>query len=103
MNEVPKDTEPTQPKRGARFWMILVSLCLALFASALDFTGIATALPVIVNELHGADFAWAGTSYAIAATSLLPLNGGLSEVWHEHFKNGSVLLIVLLNRSSADV
>lgn len=70
----------TVPKRGVRFWLIIVSLCLSAFCTALDFVGTGTALPTIVNELHGADFSWAGTSYAIAATAFLPLTGGLSEV-----------------------
>lgn len=68
------------PHKGLRFYLILLALCLSLFCSALEFTGLSTALPVIVNELHGADFAWVGTAYAIAATALLPLTGGLAEV-----------------------
>ena len=38
-------------KRGAKFWLIIVALCVALFPSALDFTGLATALPVIADDL----------------------------------------------------
>ncbi|TCD70615.1 hypothetical protein EIP91_002645 [Steccherinum ochraceum] len=71
----------SRPKRDLKFWLIIVSLCVSLFCSALDFTGVATALPTIVHDLNGADFAWVGTSYAISATALLPFNGGLSEIF----------------------
>ena len=62
--------------------MIFLSLCLAMFLSALEFSGVATALPVIINELHGDDFVWVGAAYALASTAFLPMSGGLAEVRH---------------------
>ena len=76
----PKKQDAERTPRDWKFWMIITALLLATFCSALEFTILATALPVIVNDLHGEDFAWVGTAYAIAATSILPLSGGLAEV-----------------------
>ena len=38
-----------------------------------------TALPTVVEHLHGRDFVWAGGAYTIASTAALPLVGGLVE------------------------
>ena len=38
-----------------------------------------TALPTVVERLHGSDFVWAGGAYTIASTAILPLVGGLVE------------------------
>ena len=40
-------------------------------------TAISTALPTIVDHLHGTDFIWAGSAYTIASTAILPLIGNL--------------------------
>ncbi|KAH8102995.1 major facilitator superfamily domain-containing protein [Cristinia sonorae] len=37
------------------------------------------ALPTIINELHGDDFVWVGSGYALASTAVLPLTGGLAQ------------------------
>lgn len=66
--------------RGVQFWLVFVSICLALFLSALELAALSTALPTIVGDLHGNDFVWAGTAYALASTALLPMCGGLAEV-----------------------
>ncbi|KAH8093072.1 Mfs1.2 [Cristinia sonorae] len=68
-------------RRGHRFWLIFVSICVCLFVSALEFTGLSTALPTIIADLHGNDFVWVGSGYALASTALLPLSGGLAEVF----------------------
>lgn len=39
-----------------------------------------TALPVIVSDLHGREFEWVGSAYALSATAFLPLSGGLAQV-----------------------
>ena len=38
---------------------------------------ISTALPTIVNHLHGTDFIWVGSAYTIASTAIIPLVGDL--------------------------
>ncbi|TFK84795.1 Mfs1.2 [Polyporus arcularius HHB13444] len=73
--------ESPPPKKGFTFWMIFLSICLAMFLSALEFSGIATALPTIIDELHGDEFVWVGAAYALASTAFLPLSGGLAEIF----------------------
>lgn len=43
-------------------------------------SGVSTALPVIVEDLGGREFEWVGSAYALSATALLPLSGGLAQV-----------------------
>ncbi|KAI8973141.1 iron permease [Trametes punicea] len=64
-------------RRGFAFWMVFVSNLLVDMLSALDLTAISTALPTIVEHLHGTDFIWAGSAYTIASTAILPLIGNL--------------------------
>lgn len=87
------------PKRDFRFWLIFASICVSLFLSALEFvrtvlrsenpslslylrlqTSVSTALPTIVHDLHGDDFVWVASAYALASTALLPMTGGVAEV-----------------------
>ncbi|EGO00143.1 hypothetical protein SERLA73DRAFT_72881 [Serpula lacrymans var. lacrymans S7.3] len=42
---------------------------------------VSTALPTIVTELHSNQFVWVATSYGLASTALLPLSGGLAEIF----------------------
>nr|AAF01426.1 Mfs1.1 [Coprinopsis cinerea] len=67
-------------KKGARFWLIFASLSVTLFLSALDYTALASALPVIVHDLKGSDFSWVGTAYALSSTAFLPMSGGLAQI-----------------------
>ncbi|KAI0826512.1 iron permease [Trametes gibbosa] len=70
--------QPTpKGKRGFTFWMVFASNLLVEMLSALDLTAVSTALPTIVERLHGNDFIWAGGAYTIASTAVLPLVGGL--------------------------
>ena len=71
----------TSNKQGYHFWLIILSLCLSLFLSALEFTAVATALPTIIIALGGHDFVWVGASYALAASAVLPMTGGLAQVF----------------------
>ncbi|KAI0709725.1 Mfs1.2 [Earliella scabrosa] len=84
-SNVPDTKPPPAVKKGYKFWMIFLSLCLAMFLSALEFSGVATALPVIINELHGDDFVWVGAAYALASTAFLPMSGGLAEIFGRRF------------------
>nr|VWO96789.1 Putative HC-toxin efflux carrier TOXA [Ganoderma boninense] len=63
------DSQPAGFKRGFNFWMVYASNLVVDMLSALDLTAIAIALPTIVGELHGTDFVWAGSAYAIASTA----------------------------------
>ncbi|KAI0656505.1 iron permease [Cubamyces menziesii] len=68
---------PPTSKRGVGFWMVFVSCVMVDMLSVLDLTAVSTALPTIVNDLHGRDFIWAGSAYTIAATAVTPLIGNL--------------------------
>ncbi|CDO74565.1 hypothetical protein BN946_scf184771.g1 [Trametes cinnabarina] len=77
----PQQTQQASNRKGFRFWMIFLSICLALFLSALELTAVSTALPVIVNDLQGDDFVWVGAAYSLASTAFLPMSGGVSEIF----------------------
>lgn len=79
----PNDDAPQSSgssKKGLKFWLIVLSLCLSIFLSALELTAVSTALPVIIHDLQGGDFVWVGTAYSLASTAFLPLSGGVAEV-----------------------
>ncbi|KAI0083127.1 Mfs1.2 [Irpex rosettiformis] len=71
----------TRPKRGLDFWLIFLAICVSLFMSALEVTGLSTALPTIVEDLKGENFIWVGSAYPLAATALLPASGGMAQVF----------------------
>lgn len=73
-------TSSPKSQKGARFWLIFASISVCLFLSALDFTALASALPIIVHDLEGADFSWLGTAYALSSTAFLPMSGGLAQI-----------------------
>ena len=67
-------------KKDAAFWLVFVALMLSVFVAALELTAVTNALPVIIDQLHGADFSWVGAAYSLASTAFLPMTGGLAEV-----------------------
>ncbi|KAG9050249.1 hypothetical protein FS837_006690 [Tulasnella sp. UAMH 9824] len=48
---------------GLQFWLIFIA----------PMTSVSTALPTIVEDLGGADFAWVGSAFALGSTAILPL------------------------------
>ena len=66
-----------------RIFVIMFSLCLALFLAALDVTIITTALPTIaaVYKATAADYTWIGSAYLIANAASTPLWGKISDIW----------------------
>ncbi|KAJ6511403.1 major facilitator superfamily domain-containing protein [Mycena vitilis] len=70
-----------KPKRGIRFWLVFFSLFVSFFLVCLEATVVSTALPVIASELHITQFVWIGSSYALANAAILPLCGGLAQVF----------------------
>ena len=38
---------------------------------------VSTALPTIVDHLHGTDFIWVGSAFTIASTAIIPFVGDL--------------------------
>lgn len=81
MSESPAvDSVAVRPK-DLRFWVMLLALCMALFLSALELTAVSTALPTITADLHGEDFVWVGSAYALASSAILPMTGGLAQIF----------------------
>ncbi|KAF8685508.1 Iron permease [Rhizoctonia solani] len=72
---------PASQKKGARFWLIFVAICASTFLSALELTSVSTALPTIVEALHGHDFAWVGSAYTLGSTAFMPMSGGLADIF----------------------
>lgn len=61
---------------GLKLWLIILSLCLAVFLVALDQTIIAPALGAITAEYGSVkDIGWYGSSYLLTSTALQPLYG----------------------------
>lgn len=62
--------------------LILASVMLGLFLSALDQTIVSTAMPAIIAELRGLEYvAWTSTSYLLASTTMVPIYGKLSDIY----------------------
>jgi len=89
-------TPPQKQKRGARFWLVFGSVCLSLFLSALDQNAVSTALPSIINDLHGEEFVWVGTAYALSCTAFLPMSGSLAEIFGRRVMMLFVLIVFAL-------
>ncbi|KAJ7183768.1 major facilitator superfamily domain-containing protein [Mycena filopes] len=68
-------------KRDFKFWGIFAAIIVSSFTSALDQTAVSTALPVITQDLHGTQFVWVGSAYALASTAFLPMSGGIAEIF----------------------
>jgi len=76
------ESEPSAGfNRSSRFWMIIVALSLLSFISALDVTIIATALPLITQDIGGAtQYVWIANSFVFASAVLQPLIGQLANI-----------------------
>ena len=72
---------PTLTK-SQRF-IVMASLCTAVFLIALDVTIITTALPSIADHLHAtpSQYTWVGSAYVLASASSTPLWGKASNIW----------------------
>ena len=66
-----------------QIFVIMFSLCLALFLAALDVTIITTALPTIAGHFAAtaADYTWIGSAYLLANSASVPVWGKLSDIW----------------------
>ncbi|KIO16030.1 hypothetical protein M407DRAFT_234031 [Tulasnella calospora MUT 4182] len=82
-NEWERPPPPPQPPaaKGLRFWLVIVAMMVTTFLSAIDLTSVSTALPTIVQDLNGSEFAWVGSAFALGSTAMLPLVGGLAQIF----------------------
>ncbi|KAJ7641556.1 iron permease [Roridomyces roridus] len=75
-----KKDDNTMP-RDWRFWCIILSLAICMLLTAIEFTAVGTALPVIVQDLKGDKFVWVGSAYTLGSTALIPFCGGLAQIF----------------------
>ncbi|KDR73516.1 hypothetical protein GALMADRAFT_614600 [Galerina marginata CBS 339.88] len=74
-------TDETHVLPKNRLGIVFLGLMASVFLAAIDQTIVATALPTIVSQLGGGnDYSWVGTAYLLAAASLAPLYGKLSDL-----------------------
>ncbi len=63
-------------------WLILGGVMVAILLSSLDQTIVSTAMPTIVQELHGIEhLSWVFTAYMLGSTVTVPVYGKLSDLF----------------------
>ncbi|KAJ3789292.1 major facilitator superfamily domain-containing protein [Lentinula aff. detonsa] len=92
-------TDSSSPKRGLRFWLIFLAVGFALFLSPLELTSVSTALPSIVRDLGGDNFIWITSSYTLASTAILPMSGGIAQIFGR--RPAMLLALALFSLGSA--
>ena len=62
--------------------LILTALAVVLLLSALDQSIVSTAMPRIIEQLHGLEmYAWVTTAYLLTSTVSVPIYGKLSDLY----------------------
>src|SRR6266516_1040410 len=65
-----------------RLIAVLAALAFTLFVAMIDQTSVSTSLPAIAQDLNAfSTISWVGTSFLIANTSFLLINGRLSDIF----------------------
>ncbi len=88
---------PSPALSHRRVLVVIVALMLGMVLAALDQTVVATALPTIVGDLHGAShLSWVVTAYLLASTVSTPLWGKLGDLYGRKlfFQSAIVLFLV---------
>lgn len=80
-NSDPEIVSNPDYQQDYRFKYILLCLCLTLFLSALEFVSISAVLPTIVSDLHGTQFIWVTSAYALASAAIIPMIGDVAEIF----------------------
>ncbi|MCF8568111.1 MFS transporter [Alicyclobacillus tolerans] len=66
---------------SAKVW-IVVTVMLAMMLAALDMTIVGTAMPSIINDLHGmATYSWVFSAYLLASTVPVPIFSKLADMY----------------------
>src|SRR6202163_915517 len=74
------DTDLAVPMPKRELYFVFGALMLGMLLAALDSTIVATALPTIVGDLHGAShLSWVVVAYLLASTVSTPLWGKLGD------------------------
>ncbi len=67
---------------GPKLWLIMFSLCCAIFLVALDQTIISTAIPKITDDFSSiTDIGWYGSAYLLTATAFQPTYGKIYTIF----------------------
>ena len=89
--------EPPIALSHRRVLVIIGALILGMFLAALDQTVVATALPTIVGDLHGAShITWVVTAYLLTSTVSTPLWGKLGDQFGRKFFFQAAIVIFLI-------
>ncbi|KAI1801269.1 MFS general substrate transporter [Daldinia bambusicola] len=98
-----EDDEGNEYPTGLKLYLVILSLCLAVFLVALDQTIIAPALGAITGEYQSVkDIGWYGSSYLLTSTALQPLYGKVYRIFDIKFSFlGAVALFELGSLVSA--
>lgn len=97
------DSYPT----GLKLYLVILSLCLAVFLVALDQTIIAPALGAITDEYRSVkDIGWYGSSYMLTSTALQPFFGKIYRIFDIKYSFLSAVAIFevgsLISAAAAD-
>jgi fucose permease len=77
-----KALSPEDTRTTLQTFVIMASLCAALFLAALDITIVTTALPTIADHFHSnAGYTWIGSAYLLANAATTPSWGKISDIW----------------------
>lgn len=77
-------------------WTI-IGLQLTLLLAALDNTIVGTAMPRVIEELHGFErYAWTTTAYLLTSTTAVPIFGKLSDMHgrKQYFLGGAIFFVL---------
>jgi EmrB/QacA subfamily drug resistance transporter len=98
MATVPPEPPADIPALSHRRVLVVIgALLLGMFLAALDQTVVATALPTIVGDLHGAShLSWVVTAYLLASTVSTPLWGKLGDQYGRKFFFQAAIVIFLV-------
>ena len=77
-----EDAEKNFNIKSPKFWIIIVSMYMAIFLVALDRLIIAAAIPKITNEFNSIeDIGWYGSAYMLTAAVFNPLSGRIYQLF----------------------
>jgi EmrB/QacA subfamily drug resistance transporter len=90
-------SEPVAALSHRRVLIVIGALILGMFLAALDQNVVATALPTIVGDLHGAShLTWVVTAYLLASTVSTPLWGKLGDQYGRKFFFQAAIILFLV-------
>ncbi len=89
---------PTRELMGPRqFWLLMATLMLAMFVSAMNQQVVSTAMPRILSDLGGFELlSWVFTIYLLTSTVVTPITGKLSDTYgRKPFMIGGIAIFMI--------